>query len=307
MRKKKFSFKDFCKSRKVIAVFLIALSIIIGFIGGIVQYNMSDKESAFLEFWYYSSQIISSIFMTSGVIIAVWQYYLSSKSMKNNLEIQQVQRAIDLAEYYKDNILRYSPAIKYVFEKTDILSIINNLRIDHLHDFDVHELNKLFTQNEIDKLKNLKNSDLFYQSVLDANTIYGLGANIPDKKEEISAGKEEIKGVDDKDYATDNSLAPAFLANLIKDMLNNLEYFALHFHHNTADESVVYQSLHQTYLEIIRVLYYFISKQNEDASAKYYTNIIWLFEKWGDKKTAQNNERSQKSKEIQSHGTVVGE
>lgn len=301
-KKKKVTFKDLIKSKKAIAVFLIAASVIIGFTGGLIQYCLNKQQSTFLEMWYYSSQIIGSIFMTSGVVIAVWQYYLSSKSAKDDLEIIQVQRAIDLAEYYKDNILKYYPAIRYVFKNSKIYDIIDSIKLDQLRDFDEHEINKLFSQKDITHLQQLQKSDEFCKSVLEANTIYELGLNIP-------AIKETVKGEDNKTHITleynKTLIALAFMSNLVKDLLNNLEYFSLHFHHYTADESVVYQSLHQSYLEIVQIMYYFIAKTNNNSTDKYYTNIIWLFDTWRQKQFDQNNERSQKVRELQSHGTVI--
>lgn len=107
------------KSKKLIALLLILVAIISEFISAIL-YCSYYKTTNYSETLYYSSQIISSIFVIGGVVIAVWQYYLSSKSMKTDLEIQQVQRAIDLSEYYKNNILKHYPAIKYIFDETGI-------------------------------------------------------------------------------------------------------------------------------------------------------------------------------------------
>lgn len=300
--KKKRTIKNILKSKKTIAILLIAAAVLIGFAGGLIQYQQNKQQSTLLEMWYYSSQIIGSIFMTSGVIIAVWQYYLSSQSAKDDLEIIQVQRAIDLAEYYKDNILKFYPAIIYVFKNSKIYDIIDSIKLDQLHDFDEHEINMLFSQKDIMRLKQLQTSDEFCKSVLEANTIYELGLNIP-------AIKESVKGEDNKTHITleynKTLIALAFMSNLVKDLLNNLEYFALHFHHYTADESVVYQSLHQSYLETVQIMYYFIAKTNNNSTDKYYTNIIWLFDTWRQKQSDQNNERSQKVRELQSHGTVI--
>lgn len=101
------------------------------------------------------------------------------------------------------------------------------------------------------------------------------------------------------------SIVVGFISNLINATLNNMEYFALHFRHNTADESVVYQSLHKSYLEIVLYMYYYIANVNKDSSCKLYTNVIWLFERWKEKRDSQNLERSQKLELIQSHGTII--
>lgn len=97
----------------------------------------------------------------------------------------------------------------------------------------------------------------------------------------------------------------AYISNIVNELLNNMEFFALHFSHKTADESVIYQSLHQTFLEIVQYNYYEIAEKNIDSTSKYYTNIIWLFNIWRNRKLQQNNIRSQKSMSVQSAGTII--
>ena len=267
-----------------------------------VIYRSFNPTVLFIETLYYTTQIISSIFVVSGVIIAVWQYYLSSQSAKTDLEIIQVQRAIDLSEYYKDNILKYFPAIHYIFSQTEIAEIFENISIDKMKDFDSHELNKILTTAQIKKLQEIQYTDKFIKSVLEANDIYGLNLHFLSYETEVEEEGKKGKLV----KINKNSLIIAFMSNLLNAVLNNLEFFALHFRHQTADESVVYQSLHQSYLEIIPYLYYYIAKQNTDSSNKLYTNVVWLFMEWKSKKEIQDSERSQKSLSVQSPGTIVG-
>ena len=79
-------------------------------------------------------------------------------------------------------------------------------------------------------------------------------------------------------------------ANILMMLLNNIEYFAMNFTHQTADESVVYQSLHSTYLSIMRILYFDIAQNNETGEEKLYTNAIDLFNIWRDKAILQRND-----------------
>jgi hypothetical protein len=277
------------KSRKFQAAILIFSAIILAYGSALICQN-HDNSIPFTELLYYTSQITSSIFVISGVVIAVWQYYLSSKSSKTNLEINRVQRAIDLSEYYKDNILNYYPAIKYIFDNTGISEITGSIRLDQLHDFDSHELQNNFSPEQIKKLREIQTSDNFVKKAIEANAIYSLNDN-----KIVKVSKTEEK----------NTIMITYVSSLTDKLLNNLEFFALHFSHQTADESVVYQSLHQTYLEIVQYMYYDIANRNTDSTSKFYTNVIWLFGVWCDKKNQQSTDRSKKSRSIQSPGTVV--
>ena len=101
------------------------------------------------------------------------------------------------------------------------------------------------------------------------------------------------------------SVSVAFMSNLINRVLNNMEFFALHFKHKTADESVIYQSLHQTYLRSIPYLYYYIANANSDPSEKLYTNVIWLYEEWNKTKNQKIAEHAEKCASIIVDGTIV--
>lgn len=45
----------------------------------------------------------------------------------------------------------------------------------------------------------------------------------------------------------------AFMIDEVSGVLNNIEYFAMNFAHGVADDSVVYRSLHQSYIDIDKV------------------------------------------------------
>jgi hypothetical protein len=77
--------------------------------------------------------------------------------------------------------------------------------------------------------------------------------------------------------------APALLNEFMKlmtELLNELEWFSMHFTYNLADEKLVYQSLHQTFTSNVQTLYFFIGRINKIPSEKYYTNIIELYGTW---------------------------
>ena len=107
--KKKRSFKIF-KSRKFGAICIVAAYVIINLIISILYHHFNNTLNC-METLYYTTQIISSIFVVGGVVVAVWQYSLSCQDTRTNLEITHVQRAIDLSDYYQDNLLRHLPPI----------------------------------------------------------------------------------------------------------------------------------------------------------------------------------------------------
>ncbi len=80
---------------------------------------------------------------------------------------------------------------------------------------------------------------------------------------------------------------PALLKNefldSVYDFLNALEWFSMSCQYGIADEEILYQSLHKTFLSTVWLLYFYIAYQNESNEDKLFTNIIWLFNKWHDR------------------------
>jgi hypothetical protein len=54
----------------------------------------------------------------------------------------------------------------------------------------------------------------------------------------------------------------------------------MYFNSGSADDDVIYQSLHQTFFKAVWILYYDIAKRNTDGKDKYYTNIISTYNRW---------------------------
>nr|MDE6764427.1 DUF4760 domain-containing protein [Oscillospiraceae bacterium] len=117
---------------------------------------------------------------------------------------------------------------------------------------------------------------------------------------------EENNGMTNTKYAVNYSkVMNAFMSNFISETLNNLEYFAMYFTHNIADESVIYQSTHQTYIEITELLYYHICQLNTPNSSKYYTNLIELYNIWKSKQIELLNKNIQEQRRNVEKGTYA--
>lgn len=254
--------------RKVIATIIIISAVLSEVL---LSLFIKHNNSSFTEHLYYWSQIISSIFVISGVVIAVWQYYLSSKAQINLESTNQVQKAIDLSLFYKDNILTPFLPVQYVYDTTGVTRILENAKVNDMQEFDTKEMEDILLPAKIEELKNLQKDEKFFTAVMEANKIYSLNLDLPAAIVEVNESGVKIDG---------SRVITAFLNKYVLDVLNNMEYFAMHFTHRTADDSVVYASLHQTYLKSMQLLYYNIAKLNEYGNLKYYSNAIELYKKW---------------------------
>lgn len=282
--------------RKIVTVTIIIFSITIIFLFALLYKKHIESDYEYVQVLSYSSQIISAIFVISGVVIAIWQYYLSYIDSQRNKDLICVQKAVDLSEYYKDNILCYFAAINYIFDNSGISNILSKIDKTQMKHFDYKELVLFLSETDIKELKRIQNSEQFFEVVIKADLIYNLG----------------LSGKIITDSNTQRPFSPIycgmlsrFVQKLITSVLNNTEYFALHFTHNVADKTVVYKSLHQTYIAIVQMLYYHIAIKNPLSPSKYFTNIIELYNIWNDKTLEAEALFVQDLRTLTNKGTVV--
>lgn len=274
----------------VLPIFFIVISTIFK--------NQISKSLSRIETAYYVSQIVATIFVITGTVVAAWQYYLSSKADIRQTKLIQVQKAIDLSEYYKNNILQKYAAIEYVYNRCGIKAILDKIKADDMKDFDEKELNRLLPKSDVDRLKEIANSEEYARAIVDANIIYNLNLNI---KTRLQQGENEGENLV---QVAVHPLLVSFIFSMKQELLNNMEFFAMHFRHKTADSTVVYRSLHQTYLDIVQNMYYSIAEINKLPESKYYTNVIALYREWYDKNQEECKKINIHEKEL-SHGTVI--
>lgn len=286
--------------RKIITTFIIGFGIFLMLItAGLFRFYLKS-EFELIEILYYTSQITSAIFVISGVVIAIWQYYLSYIDSKRNVDLICVQKAIDLSEYYKDYILMYKAPIEYIFNNSGISAILSKIEPSKIDHFDEKELQTFLTTEDIISLKTVQQSHKFFTAVINANSIYDIG--LSDELIKL------YKNIDNEEYSLselDAKKLSTFLGRLIIKVLNNMEFFSLHFTHNVADESVVYKSLHRTYIDIVQLLYYNIAKNNLLSTTKYFTNIIELYKLWNNKSLEDEEAFTNGVRSLTNKGTVV--
>ena len=216
------------------------------------------------------------------------------------MECERVQRAIDLANYYKDEILSKYGAIIYVFQKIELTDILNTVKQSDIKNFDMNEFERLFTVVQRREIEKIIHSEEIIKAIVETEMILGEEMQL---KKYTKIEVDESNG-QEKIVLNAKGLHKQFMSGIISQVLNNLEYFAMHFTHKTADKTVVYQSLHQTYLQMVQMLYYNIAQHN-DGTTKYYTNVIELYNDWYKKSQEQKENISNTSSRLIEKGTVA--
>jgi hypothetical protein len=229
------------------------------------------------------SQIIANLFVIFGVMVALWQYVIYSRrelELKKNevydMDKARIQKAIDLSEYFKDNVMQNYNPLYHVFKKTKVLDIVKKIPREKMSKFTLDELKKLISQEDIDNYKSMNSKkefiDALYQICL---TDEAWSSCL--KEMEVVEGEKTVKKVS----LRKGSVLLKY-KQLLENTLNNLEFFAMHFTYGTADEAVVYQSLHNAYIDIVVLVYCELCLSNDDGHSDetYYTNTTELFNLW---------------------------
>lgn len=322
--------KKICKKIFTVRRLIAAGIVLVGFFAAIelgkyfINTN-TDPKLSHIEIYGHAFQIVSVIYLMVGSVIAVWQYYLTSRSelQKNNRD--NVTKAVELAGYYKDNILKSFLPVRYVYEETGIMDILIKIDPEKMICFDRKELEKLLSVDDIQKLKDQYTQPKFLEAVLEANYIFDLQLQNDNdqllhflQQKDLKKDKTEendtniLKSMDKMIGLAMSKVINSYMAKEVSGLLNNLEYFALYFTHNAADQSVVYQSLHKSYIEIVEALYYNIANSNSNHSEKIYTNVIKLYHLWKNmqyKYSKKENEIQTKAyndmESCKHHGTIL--
>lgn len=251
-----------------------------------------------LERTYYIAQIVASMAMIIGAIIGVWQYVLTSRCERAKIKNDRVEKAVQLSEYYKDNILNKLTVLRYVFKESGITDILEKIKPDDMINFDQNELDEKLSRADIQSLQEIMKSEKIATIIVMADMVYGLGLGseecintikTEDGKEVVSVNKEKILRM--------------FMSEIVNKLLNNMEYFSMYFTHKVADESVVYQSLHQTYIELTQLLYYNMARNNKLNGMCFYTNAVELYKIWYNRYKIKKDNVADRGRKI-SKGTL---
>ena len=259
--------------------------------------------------------IIDLCISSAGVVIAIAAFIYTAKQLKE-MRLQRkldrdslvLQHSMECANTFQIIIDEYINFVVSCLINTDFNSTINQISYSDIEIFDKKEfdylssnskdISKYYDYFDNDKriISNIKNIALSYLAKTDIKF---------DEYNKIALfnycdwnlSDEELKVLDDinnTDYQTIlnksrnlsyyKSMLISYFHSNVSTLLNKLESFALNLNSNLADEEILYPSLHQTYLKVIKYLYPHICYLNSKNTAdKYFTNVIELYNKWRDR------------------------
>lgn len=234
--------------------------------------------------------LVANLATTSMVGFAAYQCVILKKDYKLKNEKEERAKAIELSKFYADNLINNINYLFYIFSESGIDTKLKHLKFTQLKEFDQQELFDLIEENSLREIKTklnnidpdiLAKANLSFvgkyskESIVEHSTFLSL-------ESEAQVAADSIK----KTHKPTSSNVVFHLKyytefnNIMVSTLNSLEYFCMSFNNGIADEETIYQSLHQSFLGIVKLLYFKIADINLTGKDKYYTNIISLFNKW---------------------------
>lgn len=225
--------------------------------------------------WIDYVVLVCSVITAFTIVFYIQDYIISKRKFRT-------ENAIGIAKDYADKIIDLSRYILEVYRVYDVLRIADKLDTSNIHLFTNQEMIKIYNDEDMEKFENI------YAHTLPVDLLLPLlccrcyiSGNLM-----IDAAYQKLSNAGNQDQETIKSILPILKQDFkccIHTMLNSLEYICMMFMSNIVNDSVVYQSLHQTFLRSVKCLYYFIAKNNTSWSSKNYTNITSLYNRWNEK------------------------
>lgn len=237
-----------------------------------------------------------------GMVVGVFAVVSACIALKNYIYQKNraaKDKACELARFFEAEILGVMGFIVNVLKKSsgDLLKL--TFPSDKIRSFDSREMVRLIKSAGKEKSQIEKAF-----TGIDHKAVFGFlfkRAKTEVEQSRVILHAKQNGDTRELEYNKDTLIAE--FSVLITDLLNKLEWFSTYFRLNVADESVVYQSLHQSYLAVVNILYFKIADLNVNNGNKYYTNIIELYIKWSDRmrKWQKKQEKANRKAEVPPH------
>lgn len=209
-------------------------------------------------------------------IISVICAFCAYKHQKNR---SKKESACNLAKYYADHIIPELSFISSVLSEANLEEKIKTVfPFDQLIEFDVDEATVLLKAASLSFEEMTKDMHFIDpKTILDVSIVY---SNTIDERDHRIFSYCKLNKETNKTEIRNSVFLHKEYTERVNSFLNELEWFCMCCRYKIADEELLYQSLHKTFLSTVWLLYFYISKSNTSNDNKVYTNVIWLFNLW---------------------------
>lgn len=247
---------------------------------------------------------ISNIFVCLSAIFVGIQARLFFNDSKKRNKKEGFENSFKLTSFYINEIIPKMSTISFIFNDAQIDKMFREkIKGVDLKYFDKEELDEIFGKDALEKIVHNINSielDVLIKH-LDVYNNPNLFELKRDYYEYMDTSSESNMESECNKYLKDK-LVKRFMA-LITSAANEIEYFSMYFNSNLAESDVVYESLHQTYIDIVKMLYPFMVMRNSrnQITRRYYSNTKALYLKWTEKENQKNEKLKETLESLEQH------
>lgn len=206
---------------------------------------------------------------------SIWALYEFDKKNSKN----QQEKGAEIAKIFSEHLLKECHILGSVIKRTTLCSSLKlpQLKYTAFKNFDRSELSRLYPNyNSIfsDILAFIASDEAqqIYLRILESQITLSSYEDLKDKQYSSEEASQLFK--------LDNKKFPFKFSQLVYSVLNQLEAICMNIASQAAGSKYVYQSLHQIFLQTIKLLAPIIACSNKKYSDKYYTNIIHVYNNW---------------------------
>ena len=247
--------------------------------------------------------VSSTVILMGTLIYIAKQTNIQKKDLEMRINYQKREKAIEMAKVFSE-LIDKTILVSEVLKNLEAINKVNISDSDynHLNYFDEDELKKLFDEDDLGKIKseiNIENIGL--EKYISAYAITGDSSLNKFKDEIIFLINEKFLRNEKtkQEYDKMDIIIKREFSKTMVELLNQLEWFSMHFMSDIAEEKTVYQSLHQIYLKTIKLYYPHIAYLNRKGiKDKYYCNIIGLYVKWANIYHKEKEDEVKRNKKI---------
>ena len=228
-----------------------------------------------------SGDWVSVLLQFLMLVLTIFSVVCAFRAYKHQKDRTKKDAACNLAKIYANSIIAKYGDLNAIFVASGIADLVRNtLELRDLRDFDNDELEKLLKKANVskkeftEKFKKIDPSEILKVRIEKASSV--------EERVQLLSFYTKKKENGEIQIVNGDYLKKDFFSE-ITDLMNELEWFAMNCRYGLADEELLYQSLHQSFLSTVWMLYYVISENNVNNEDKFFTNVIWLFIKWRDR------------------------
>lgn len=237
------------------------------------------------------SSLSSVAVIVSTLFVAVQVRLLFNDYKKRNKK-EEFSKSFELTKFYTSKILPKMPKIQMLYDLCGLMDKVQRIK-PSIKNFDKEECIQFVDPSQFkDELKKIYNEPIEIIILLHAEFT---GISMCAAFSEYDRYEKLVSENKNKEVLLEQykKRICEFILDELNVAANDLEYFSMFFNSNLAESEVVYESLHQTFLAYVRLLFPIICYSNtrSDYSKKYYTHIRDLYVLWASKEVKKEVEQ----------------